>query len=412
MSAADMQLDAQRPAHVAPDRVVDYDFYADRRHPATGNLHDALRRLAEEKGRGILWTPRNGGHWLINDHELLFEASRNAVLFSNSVAMLPRLPAEHEPRLVPIGLDAPEHGKFRLPLMRAFAPAKVNALQDDIRAFTNELIDRIARRGRCDFVKVMAEPLPVITFMRLMGMDIARLDEFREWLVDMMSSDDDRRLEAHRKISGMTAELIEQRRVKREDDIISQLLDAEVDGQPVSIEDLQSYCIVLFGAGLDTVANAMSFGMNHLARDPALQDRLRADAALIPDAVEEFLRLYGVANVVRLVTQNAAFGGVELKAGDAVLLMLPLGNYDPKVFPDPSAFDLARENKTHITFNTGPHRCVGSHLARVELRILYEEWFKRMPRVSHDPTQSMAFHTGQTLGMRKLPIIWDAAGAS
>ncbi len=156
----------------------------------------------------------------------------------------------------------------------------------------------------------------------------------------------------------------------------------------------------------------MAFGMNHLASDPALQDRLRADAALIPDAVEEFLRLYGVANVVRLVTQDTDFGGVELKAGDAVLLMLPLGNCDPKVFPDPGAVDLARDNRTHITFNTGPHRCVGSHLARVELRIFYEEWFRRMPRVSHDPGQAMAFHTGQTLGMRKLPIIWDAAEAS
>jgi cytochrome P450 len=412
MNASDMQLTTPRPAHVASDRVVDYDFYADHRHPATGNLHDALRKLAEDEGRGILWTPRNGGHWLINDHELIFEASRNAALFSNRVAMLPRLPAEHEPRLVPIGLDAPEHGKFRLPLMRAFAPATVNALQHDIRAFTNELIDRIAAAGRCDFVKAIAEPLPVITFMKLMGMDISRLDEFREWLVDMMSSDDDRRLDAHRKISGMTAELIELRQARREDDVISQLLDAEVDGQPVSVDDLQSYCIVLFGAGLDTVANAMSFGMNHLAGDPALQDRLRADPALIPDAVEEFLRLYGVANVVRLVTQDAEFGGVKLKAGDAVLLMLPLGNYDPKVFPDPGAFDLARDNKTHITFNTGPHRCVGSHLARVELRILYEEWFKRMPRVSHDPTQEMTFHTGQTLGMRRLPIMWNAAEAS
>src|SRR5579862_2621601 len=161
MGGSGTKLNPPRPAHVAPDRVIDYDFYADHRHPATGNLHEALHRLAEEEGRGIFWTPRDGGHWLINDHELLFEASRDAALFSNSVAMLPRLPAEHEPRLVPIGLDAPEHGKFRLPLMRAFAPARVNALERAIRAFTNELIDRIAGAGRCDFVKAIAEPLPV-----------------------------------------------------------------------------------------------------------------------------------------------------------------------------------------------------------------------------------------------------------
>ena len=110
-----------------------------------------------------------------------------------------------------------------------------------------------------------------------------------------------------------------------------------------------------------------------------LQDRLRADPTLIGEAVEEFLRKFGIANVVRIVTRAAEFGGVQLKAGERVLLMLAAGNYDPKIFPNPAEFDLDRDNKTHISFNTGPHRCVGSHLARVELKLFYEEWFKRMP---------------------------------
>jgi cytochrome P450 len=342
---------------------------------------------------------------------MLFEAARRPELFSSTVAMLPRLPREVEPRLIPIGLDPPEHSQFRIPLMRAFAPAKVNALKASIRAFAGQLVGQVAAQGGCDFVDAIAEPLPVVTFMKLMGMDPLRLREFRGWLYEMLSKDEDLRLGAHRNIKAMMSELIEQRRVKREDDLISELVHAEVDGAPVSADDLQSYCLVLFGAGLDTVANALSFSMNHLAGEPQLQARLRADPALIPAAVEEFLRLYGVANVVRIVTADAEFRGLTLKAGDPVLLMLPAGNYDSKVFSDPAAFRLDREDKPHLSFNTGPHRCVGSHLARLELEQFYEEWFSRMPEVGLHPERPVIFHTTQTVGVRSLPIVWEAATA-
>jgi cytochrome P450 len=207
----------------------------------------------------------------------------------------------------------------------------------------------------------------------------------------------------------MMAGLIAARRAKRENDLISELVYSEVNGEQLTVDEVQAYCLLLFGAGLDTVANSLSFAMNHLAGDQALQDRLRADPTLIGEAVEEFLRKFGIANVVRIVTRDAEFGGVRLKAGERVLLMLAAGNYDPAIFPHPAEFDLDRDNKTHISFNTGPHRCVGSHLARIELKLFYEEWFKRMPAVRRDPDKRVILRGGQTLALENLPLLWDAS---
>ncbi|RYD95278.1 MAG: cytochrome P450 [Sphingomonadales bacterium] len=188
---------------------------------------------------------------------------------------------------------------------------------------------------------------------------------------------------------------------------MSRLMEHQIDGRDFTIEELVDYGLLLFIAGLDTVANSLVFGMRHLAGDPALQQRLRADPSRIPDAVEELLRRYGVVTVMRLVTRDADFGGVRLKGGDRVMLMLAAANLDPNSFPDPASFDLDRENKVHVTFNAGPHRCVGSHLARLELRVFYEEWFRRMPDVRLDPDGRPAFRAGLTLALDRLPLLWD-----
>ncbi len=153
----------------------------------------------------------------------------------------------------------------------------------------------------------------------------------------------------------------------------------------------------------------MGFGMTYLADDAALQERLRAQPELIPEAVEEFLRKYAVAMPGRTVTRDAEFGGVRVRAGERVMLMFPGGNTDPKIFADAERFDLDRENKLHLSFNSGPHRCVGSHLARLELRVLYEEWFKRMPNVRLDPDSPPVYRTGVTLAVHKLPLVVKTA---
>jgi cytochrome P450 len=401
---ADMDI----PAHVDPARVVDFDLFGDPRFEANGPF-EGLRQLRDEIGPGIFWSPRHGGYWFITDHEHLFEAARTPELFSNVDNIFPPPPPGEKPYLPPITLDGEAHAKYRLPLMRMFAPSRIHAMEGEIRLLTRELIEAVADRGHCDFMDDIAEQLPVVIFMRLMGYDMSRRREFRRWASSMSKGDVEERTLGFQNAVEMTRPLLDERRRNPGDDLLSVLLEERIDGEPINQRDLDGMCTLLLGAGLDTVVNAMGFGMQHVARHPELQDRLRAEPALIPDAVEELLRRYSVSSVARRVTHDADFHGAPLKAGEYVALPLPLGNLDPRVFPDPDRFDLERENKVHMTFNSGPHRCVGSHLARLELNLLYDEWLKRMPNVRPDPDKASGYRAGIVMALERLPLIWDPA---
>jgi cytochrome P450 len=196
------------------------------------------------------------------------------------------------------------------------------------------------------------------------------------------------------------------RRERPQQDLISLLWAIEVDGKKTTMDDMENYGVLLFIAGLDTVMQGMGHGVRFLAADLDVQRRLRAQPALIPDAVEEILRRYTFTVPVRRVAKDAVFHGVTLKAGDRVVLYLPAADLDPHEFPDPEGFSLERENKTHIAFNAGPHRCLGSHLARVELQILFEEILARLPEFRLNPEKPPHFHAGNVLGIDTMHLIW------
>ncbi|MCX7864134.1 MAG: cytochrome P450, partial [Novosphingobium sp.] len=312
-------------------------------------------------------------------------------------------------RFAPQSLDPPEHGTYRLPLTRAFAPKRIMAMEGWIRALAIDLIDRLAPRRRGEFLAEVGEPMPVTVFMRMMGMPLERLHEFRSWMHAIASDSQERRSQAFANIAQAMGELIEARMAEPGDDLISQLLASDLDGRKPDMRDMQSYCLLLFTAGLDTLVNTFTFGMYQLARDPALQQRIKADPGLIPELIEEVLRRYGVAMPPRVVARDFECGGVRLTRGERVMLMLPAANLDSKAFDDPLKFDIDRESKTHITFNAGPHRCVGSHLARLELTVFFEEWFRRMPVVRPDPDEPPAYRPGLNLTIASLPLVWEPA---
>ena len=395
------------PAHVDPAFVRDYNVFQGYRFDEIGDLHEGLFRMGEELGRGIFWTPHNGGHWFINDHELLFQAVRKPDLFSSSKMTIPPMPPEQEPVFIPLTLDPPEHGPFRMPLMKAFAPDAIMKMEAGIRSLARGLIEAVVPNGRCEFIDAIGEPLPVTVFMNMMGMPLERMTEFREWMFDMASDDNARRANAYVRVTEAMGELIRERENGRKDDLISRLMDTDIDGRPPSFEENQSYGMLLFTAGLDTLVNGFSFGVFELTRQPALQERIKADRSLIPALIEELLRRYGIPMPPRIVMYDAEFGGVQLKQGERVVMMLPAGNLDPNTFDDPLTFDIDREEVPHLTFNSGPHRCVGSHLARLELRIFFEEWFRAMPTIRLDPEAKPLYRPGLNLAIVKLPIIWD-----
>jgi cytochrome P450 len=244
----------------------------------------------------------------------------------------------------------------------------------------------------------------------MMGLPDDRIGEFRAMAREVLEPrglDPIAEVMRMRRIGDAMMDQILARRTDPRDDIISLLWSVEIDGQPMNLELMEDYCCLLFVAGLDTVINAMTYGVRHLARYPRLQARLRADPGAIIEATEELLRLYSFTGPVRRVTKDTELAGCSLKAGDIVFVYLGGVDLDPREFPDPGSFVLERENKNHLIFGAGPHRCLGSHLARIELQTLYRVVLERLPEFRMDPDERPVFHPGNVLSVSKLPLRWD-----
>jgi len=247
-------------------------------------------------------------------------------------------------------------------------------------------------------------------FLKLMGLPLERQGEFRVLVQEQLADrcDDAGKVIARMQhIVARMRDIILERREHPRDDIISMLWKTEIDGKPVTLEDIEDFCLLLFIAGLDTVMNGMGHGVHHLAIDQQLQEQLRANPQLIPDAVEELMRRYTFVVPVRRVAKDTVFDGVTLQENERVMLFLPAADLDKNEFPNADTLDLKRENKVHIAFNAGPHRCVGSHLARLELQILYEQLLARLPAFRLDPARLPTFHCGPIIGVDSLHLMWN-----
>ncbi|RYY29083.1 MAG: cytochrome P450 [Sphingomonadales bacterium] len=395
------------PAHVPPEMVYDFDLFGGADSPLfSDNLHGNIARLAEE-GRDILFTPRNGGQWVIIGRDATFEAATDSDLFSSDPLI--REPESTRQPILPIELDPPRHAPYRKIFSEIFSAAAMSKYEPQIREMATELIDKVIDAGRCDYAPDIAEPLPVLFFMRMMGFPLDRFEEFRRWVLTAISSADPAERDAiWGKVVGMSTELIHAREKEPRDDLISRLLEVEIDGRKPTLSEMQSFCIMLFVAGLDTVTNAMSLTMRGIGIDPELQQDLRANPKKIPLAIEELMRRFSGNTVQRFVRRDGEFRGAPLKKGDYVLIFYPAANLDPRAFPDPETVNIDRR-ASHLAFGAGIHRCVGAQLARVELRVLTEEWLRRIPTFTLDPGRAWKYHTGYVISIDSLPLVWDPA---
>ncbi|HEX7742198.1 MAG TPA: cytochrome P450 [Sphingobium sp.] len=412
----DKSVIAERPAHIPPQAVYDFDMFRD--PGLIVNPHDRVKELLRDAPE-VFWTPHNGGHWLIVSHAANFEASRDPSRFSSvitteedSMAFMTALGdnARRIPAPFPIGLDPPMHEKYRAPLQKVFAPKVIMALKKDIEQLADQLVLAVADKGRCEFIKDISEPLPVIVFLRMLGMPVDRMQEFRAIIHEFFAPpvgplDMARRIW---KVIDAMKDTMLARREQPQDDIISLLWQTEIDGRPMTYEDMENYGLVLFTAGLDTVVNGMAHGARHLALNPDLQRQLREKPSLIVEAAEEILRRYTFTVPPRVVAQDQEFFGCPMKKGESVSLFLPGADLDERAFKNAGEFDLGREDKVHIAFGAGPHRCLGSHLARVELQVLYDRLLARLPEFRMDPEQPPRFHGGPVIGFDHLHLLWDA----
>lgn len=404
-----------KPDHVPDTAVYDFDMFRD-----PGLLRDPHERVREmlREAPPVFWTPRNGGHWIVIGHQENYLVSRDTETFSSDLmpaahvaAMMAMLPPDmgRLPNPTPINLDPPLHTIFRAPLQAAFSPKAMLARKEEVRALANQLIDAVIEQGHCDFIPDIAEPLPVQVFLKMMGLPLERSAEFRKLVHEFLAPTENpmdiiRRM---RNVADSMKADIEARKLEPKDDLISLLWRAEIDGKPMSYELMEDFAVLLFVAGLDTVINGMGFGIRHLARHPELQNELRANPKLIVEAAEELLRRYTFTVPSRRLAKDANFAGLQMKADERLMIFLPAADLDAREFPSPEVFDLGRENKVHIAFGAGPHRCLGSHLARVELQVIYEQMLARLPEFHVDESKPEKFHAGNIIAIDSLSLRWD-----
>jgi cytochrome P450 len=393
---------ADRPRHVPAELVVDFDYREPPGH--TKDVHLAWKRLHE--GPDIVWTPRHGGHWIATRADDIDVMQTDHTRFSYRYVTIPPIP--ESPRLAPLEYDPPEHTPFRALISPAFGPAPMRQLEGDLRRLTTELLDDLVPRGHCEFFDDFAKRLPVITFLRLVDLPL----EDREYLLEITElsvrpkSEADR-VAAYTGLKEYTQKWIVERRRNPGKDLFSRMVNARFDGQLISDYVLEGMLMNVIFGGLDTVASALCFTAHCLATQPEVRRELVADHSLIPNAIEEFLRRYGVPNTARVITHDFDHNGVPFRKDEQVLLPKTLHGLDERRYPDPLRVDVRRDIHRHAGFGDGPHRCPGSFLARLELRIFLEEWLARVPDFRVTEGETVRTSSGPVNGMLHLPLSWD-----
>jgi cytochrome P450 len=352
--------------------------------------------------------------WYLLRYEDIRAALQEYELFSSrSVQYLGDSPQ----RMLPEELDPPEHAKYRRLLNTPLAPNAIRARTEQIRLFCVSLIEDIAPRGECDFLTDFAQRFPTTIFMDLMGLPADKTAEFiaRAQTVLHLTGDQDpdfsRRAAAAIEIIADIGAAVASRRAEPRDDLISGLVSSTVDDRLLTDDELYQLGFLLYLAGLDTVANVLTYSFRYLAANPGLRRLLRSEPDRIPDAVEEFLRYFSIASTVRVVTRDTEFAGCPMKAGDRVVLPTASAGRDANQYPDPDEFRLDRFPNPHLAFGAGPHRCAGAHLARLELRIALEEWHRRIPDYELVADWPVTEYVGAVAGLTALPLRWQRQDA-
>jgi cytochrome P450 len=320
--------------------------------------------------------------------------------------------------LIPLHVDGAVHNSYRRVLNPEFAPRKLRYLEDQLREFANSLIDTFIERGASDFYADFAVPFPCITFLRLLGLPVEDLDlllTFKDGILHTGGKDRAEIYERQVPVADALRDYLAghlDRRVAEGgggEDVISLLLNTK----SLSREEILNICHMLTVAGLDTVTGALTTSISWLSRHPDVRDELIEDPSKWPAAIEELMRLESPSlySSPRWAAEDAEIAGVPVKEGDAVSVCWATANLDPEQFTDPLELDLDRPANRHIALGAGWHRCLGSHLARLELLIAMEEFHRRIPIYTIDPNETPVYSHAGVRQVTYLPILFDAAPA-
>lgn len=401
---------AERPAHVPAVLVYDVDMY--QLDGIDEGYHEAWTKLRTEGMPDLIWTPLTGGHWIAMSGETVQEIYSDPSRFSSEVIFLPKEAGENYD-MVPTRMDPPEHTPYRKALDKGLSLAQIRKVEGKVREVAVELIEGFSDKGECDFSAEYANVFPVKVFMALANLpleDVPTLSRFAK----MMTRPEGNTPEEMAAVlkagnDGFFAyvePIINARRGKDGDDLITVMVNSDINGERISHEKALGLISLLLLGGLDTVVNFLSFMMIHLARNPELVAELREDKMKLMRSAEEMFRRFPVVSEARMVAKDQTYRGVELKRGDMILLPTALHGLDEKLNPDPWKVNLERRGISHTTFGGGPHRCAGMHLARMEVIVTLEEWLNRIPAFSLAEGAKPTYHSGIVAAVDDVPLVW------
>jgi len=355
----------------------------------------------------VFFTPRNGGHWVVSRYDDVDHVLSKYEDFSSIHQTIPKATTPFQ--LPPSEYDPPMHHEFRKVISPFFTPKSISDLEQRARELTVALIDKFYDKGACDFAKDFSLHMPIGIFMSIADLPAAD----REYLLDLgdrivrpQSPAD--RFKAFEDMFAYLDKVFEERAKNPGNDVLSAMTTARIDGgRPMTKQEMLGMGALMVAAGLDTVASTMSFITLFLARNPAHRRRLTENPEIIPKAVEELLRVHGVANLSRMVTHDLTYKGVFMKAGDMVLTGQSSAGFDERHYPEPTTVDFTRADKKHVVFGRGQHQCIGAFLARTELRVFLAEWLKRIPDFDLAPGAVALSRPGPANACLSLPIVWE-----
>lgn len=358
-----------------------------------GIPHDVFARLRAEAP--VAWQrERQGrGFWAVTRYHDIQAVLRNPAVFSSwrGGALLPDPPPEFLDKLREgmLNRDPPDHTVLRGLVSRAFHPRRVSELEQRIAEQARRVIDQVRGAGRCDFATEVAGEMPMFVICEILGVPRADREAlyaltarmFGSELTDPAAALRDG-IAAANDMRAYGAALGRQRRARPADDLVSELLSAEIDGHRLSDGEFEAFFMLLFNAGSDTTRSLLCYGLDLLLDHPALADQLRADPARLPAAIEEMLRYETpVIQFRRTAARDTELAGQRIAEGDKVVVFFPSANRDASVFHDPDRFDIARSPNPHVAFGFGIHYCIGAPLARLESRYVFGELLAKLHRL-------------------------------
>ncbi len=404
---------AQRPHDPVVAPVDDWKTDFDHAHPFyNANIYDIWDELREQCP--VAYSDRYGGVWLPVRHADISAIAYDTDHFSSEVVVVSNAPRNDDVKSYapvggapPITSDPPFHHDARRVLLPAFSPKVIDQWEPEIRRLCRELLDQVDDMPTFDAAIAYAQHIPVNVIARMIGLPPEDGEYFRETVhlvLEAVGAEFGARKEGFQKLDAYLDKHVLDHIEHPKDDLIGFLLNAKIYDQPLSPSHVTGTIVLLLVAGIDTTWSAIGSALWHLAGNASDRHRLAAEPSLMPTAIEEFLRAYAPVTMARMVIKDTEINGCPVKRLDAVLLPFPAANRDPEVFENADEVHIDRQVNRHAAFGLGIHRCLGSNLARLELRIAVEEFMARFPDFELADPSAVTWSLGQVRGPRKLPV--------